>query len=127
MIAVNDAVTPGCDLCQEDGAGQVRQTNGLLVQMRTVAVLGKLRDLYLFDRETIDVLLDEGQKPSDIELEDPVCVDLIFRIYGIRSKSPLQSQSGRMSVISVPSIDASISEYPNRLTASIWGHCCPGT
>jgi hypothetical protein len=37
----------------------------------------------------------EGQKPSDIELEDPVWVHLISRVYGTRLKSLVQSQSGR--------------------------------
>jgi hypothetical protein len=45
--------------------------------------------------EAIRVLLDEGQKPSDVELEDPVWVHLISRLYRTRLKSLVQSQSGR--------------------------------
>jgi hypothetical protein len=87
VIAVNDTVTPRCNLCQEDGAGQIRQTNCLLIEMRAVAAIRKFRELHLFDREAIRVLLDEAQKPSDIELEDPVWVHLISRPCGTRLKS----------------------------------------
>jgi hypothetical protein len=45
--------------------------------------------------EAISVLVDEGQKPSDIELEDPVWVHLVSRFYGTRLKSLVQPQSGR--------------------------------
>jgi hypothetical protein len=95
VIAVNDTVAPWSNLGQEDWAGQIRRTNCLLIDMRAVAVIRKFREIHSFNMEAIPMLLDERQKPSDIELEDPVWVHLISRLYGTRLKSLLQSQSGR--------------------------------
>jgi hypothetical protein len=58
--------------------------------MRAIAVVRKFRQLHPFDMEAIRVLLDEAQKPSDIELENPVWVHLISRLYGTRL-NPLSS------------------------------------
>jgi hypothetical protein len=63
--------------------------------MRAIAVIGKFRKFHLFDMEAIRALLHERQKQSDIELEDPVWVRLISRLYGTRLESLVQPQSGR--------------------------------
>jgi hypothetical protein len=91
VITVNDIEMPRRNLRQDNGAGQIRHKNCHFIQMTPIAVIGKFADLHLYERKAIRVLLGEGQKPRDIEFEDPVGVRLISGLRNTRLKSLIPS------------------------------------
>jgi len=92
VIAVNYVVRPRCNFRQQNRSGQICRPNRSLIQMRALAIIRKRRELHAFNRKSIRVLLDESQKPRDIEVKDPVWVHLLAHFHRARLKRFVEFQ-----------------------------------
>lgn len=96
VMAIDQVEAAGGDFQQQYSSRHVGCPDGSLLESLAAPLIGNVRDLDAPDGESLRMSADERQESCDVELKDPVPVELITRFGGAGLKVPIQLELRRL-------------------------------
>ncbi len=97
VMAVDHVVTIGCNFSQKDRTRRVGCIDGSSIETAASAIVGYVDEFNKLGREPLCVGVYKGQQSRDIELKDPVRIQLITRFGAARLKAPIRPKNSRLA------------------------------
>lgn len=96
VMAIDQVVTAGGDFREDHRSRQVGRPDGSLLESLAAAKIRNVRELHETDGESFRMGADERQESCDVELEDPVRVQLIAGFGGAGLEVPIKLKLRRL-------------------------------
>jgi hypothetical protein len=95
-MAIDQVVAAGGDFREDYRSRQVGCPDGSLLESLAATIIRNVRELDDPDGESLRMSADERQESCDVELEDPVRVELITGLGGAELEVPVQLELRRL-------------------------------